>query len=467
MELETLIILGKTPTAMLQICFLLIIPLSQDIRLLPILVVGIFAFARFERAPSSWKSYTLEPQTRELAARLDTRVAEQFDLAVSARTLGRCADFESAVLPDIMARAYSTYWRCACSTYLATITEVLHAVFRICAKVVVVQVRAAGGPASNAMLLDMVTCMTSSIISGMSALLNVCTDQAQKYSELTDFLNTDCVEPHDSQDAPPDWPPRGCIELDRVTFRYAPYTPPALRNVTLRIAAQEKVGIVGRTGAGKSTLASLLLRLGPLRGLAPGTDGRVLLDGLDIAQVPLVTLRRAVAVVPQEATMFAQSLKENLGGEEFTDAEVLAALQQCGLDARKLTEKDTLQEALATELSVSAFSLGQRQLFTTARALLRRPVVLILDECTASLDREAADQLLGMIREHCRNMTVLSIAHRLRFVTGADRILVLGEGGQMLAFDTPAALMQDEAGYFATCLRQEQREEQGMLGVSD
>jgi len=167
--------------------------------------------------------------------------------------------------------------------------------------------------------------------------------------------------------------------------------------------------------------------------------------------VRLPALRRAVAVVPQEPTLFKASLKQNLGGEDLTDAEALAALQRCGLDARQTTGKATLPEALAAEISASTLSAGQQQLLMAARALARRPRVLVLDESTACLDREAADHLHEVIHAHCGEVTVLSIAHRLRFVANSDRILVLGPGGEVLALDTPARLLEREGGYFATC----------------
>jgi len=168
-------------------------------------------------------------------------------------------------------------------------------------------------------------------------------------------------------------------------------------------------------------------------------------------------VRRAVGLVPQDPVIFRMSLKDNIaGGADFTDAEVAASLTHCGLDARQLTGKSTVGEALQAELAVSGLSTGQQQMLMAARAIVRRPKVLVLDECTASLDVGTAHQLLQVIGAHCADATVLSIAHRLRFVLRCDRILVLGNGGHILGLDTPANLMREEDGYFAACLRHEQ-----------
>jgi len=219
----------------------------------------------------------------------------------------------------------------------------------------------------------------------------------------------------------------------------------------------EKLGVVGKTGSGKSTLVSLLLRLGPLKGVAPSSGGRLLLDGIDVATLKLSLLRSKVAVVPQDPTILKMSLKENVG-EEFTDAEVLMALERCCLSPQALTGIESLSDALAAPLNAKALSIGQQQLLMAARALVRKPKVLILDECTASMDRESADQLLEVVTKHTKDSTVLAIAHRLRFVINSDRILVLGHGN-LICLDTPANLMKDTDSYFATNVSLEQQED--------
>lgn len=215
----------------------------------------------------------------------------------------------------------------------------------------------------------------------------------------------------------------------------------------------DKLGIVGKTGSGKSTLCSLLLRLGPLKGVPPGSGGRILLDGIDISTLN-VKLRRVIGIVPQEPTFFPWNLKENVG-EEFTDAEVVAALELCGLDVRQVTGQADLWQALYSGIN-PGITIGQQQLLMAARALVRKPRVMLLDECTAAVDRESADRLLDVLMTHTKDATVLSIAHRLRFVLQSDRILVLGHKGQIIGLDTPEKLLADEDGYFAKCWKLEQ-----------
>jgi len=182
----------------------------------------------------------------------------------------------------------------------------------------------------------------------------------------------------------------------------------------------------------------------------------VLLDGVDISTLKFDNLRKVIAVVPQEPTVFSAPLKVNVG-VEFTDAEVITALEWCHLDARQITNRYTTPEALWTNVHEN-ISVGQQQLLMAARALVRRPKVLVLDECTAALDRDMADKLLEVINTHSKEATVLSIAHRLRFVIKSDRILVLANG-EFIALDTVDNLLKDEDGYFATNYRLEQRNE--------
>jgi ABC-type multidrug transport system fused ATPase/permease subunit len=239
-----------------------------------------------------------------------------------------------------------------------------------------------------------------------------------------------------------------------VTFRYAPNAPAAVKDLNLEVRGGEKLGIVGKTGSGKSTLCSLLLRLGPLKGVPPDSGGRILLDGIDIAKLNVKELRRVIGIVPQEPTFFPWNLKENVG-EEFSDAEVVSVLELCGLDIRQITGQKDIREAVHASIT-PGITIGQQQLLMAARALVRRPRIMILDECTAAVDRESADRLLAVLMTHSKDATVLSIAHRLRFVLQSDRILVLGHQGQIIALDTPAKLTEDENNYFAKCLALEQ-----------
>jgi len=339
--------------------------------------------------------------------------------------------------------------------------HVIGAIFNAVALAVLIRMRSSGTDATTAYAF---WTLVSNVNGRVNQLVNMYMpfkDLLKQYDQMQDIFCSDALETDEGAEAPPGWPAEGKIEFESVTFRYVAFLPPALKDVSLVVRPGEKLGVVGKTGSGKSTLMSLLLRLGPLKGVAPNSGGRVLLDGVDVATLRLTALRQRVAVVPQEPTLFAMTLKENVG-EEFTDAEVLTALQWCGLEARQLTGKEEgpIADALTAALRPGSLSVGQQQLLMAARALVRRPRVLVLDECTASLDRESADRLLEVLNTHSKDATVLAIAHRLRFVLRSDRILVLS-AGKVLACDTPARLLEQPDSYFAVNLRYEQQQEGG------
>ncbi|EKG09624.1 Putative ABC transporter protein [Macrophomina phaseolina MS6] len=256
------------------------------------------------------------------------------------------------------------------------------------------------------------------------------------------------------------WPSRGEILFEDYSTTYRSDLPAALKNITFHIGAAEKVGIVGRTGAGKSSLVRSLLR-----GLA-ASSGRILIDGVDISGVGLRHLRRGVVVVSQDATLFAATLRSNLDPlGEYSDDEIRDALQLVHLVQTR--EKDAantelgpaahegvLQKINFEDLSFmlaesgSNISQGQRQLLCLARAILRTPKVLVLDEATASVDYETDLAIQRAIADI--GTTTITIVHRLRSVIDYDRILVL-DHGELSAFDHPWVLLQQDGPFKDMC----------------
>uniref|UniRef100_A0A8C8RCD8 ATP-binding cassette sub-family C member 10 n=1 Tax=Pelusios castaneus TaxID=367368 RepID=A0A8C8RCD8_9SAUR len=285
-----------------------------------------------------------------------------------------------------------------------------------------------------------VTNLLSGLISSFTQTetMMVSVERAEEYS--TDIP----MEPQEQLvQVAPDWPSRGHVEFQQVVLAYRPGLPNALDGVTFTIYPGEKVGIVGRTGSGKSTIFLALFRMLELRA------GRILLDNVDTRSVGLESLRSKLAIIPQDPFLFSGTIRENLDPQgRHTDPDLSQVLEQCHLQ-----EVITQMGGLDCELGErgKSLSVGQRQLVCLARALLTQAKVLCIDEATASVDQRTDQLLQQTIRQRFADKTVLTIAHRLNTILDSDRVLVM-HSGKVAELDSPAVLSKREDSLFQRLL---------------
>uniref|UniRef100_A0A3P9D7X5 Multidrug resistance-associated protein 1 n=1 Tax=Maylandia zebra TaxID=106582 RepID=A0A3P9D7X5_9CICH len=244
---------------------------------------------------------------------------------------------------------------------------------------------------------------------------------------------------HEPSTLSPGWPTNGCIEMRNFGLRYRQDLDLAIRNITISINGGEKVGIVGRTGAGKSSLTLGLFRI------IEAAEGQIFIDGVDIAKLGLHELRSRITIIPQDPVLFSGSLRMNLDPfDSYTDEEVWRALEFSHLK----TFVSSLPNKLNHDCSEGGenLSVGQRQLLCLARALLRKTRILVLDEATAAVDMETDNLIQSTIRSQFEDCTVLTIAHRLNTIMDYTRVLVL-ENGKMAEFDSPSNLISQRGAF--------------------
>ena len=275
------------------------------------------------------------------------------------------------------------------------------------------------------------------------------------------------IEKQEGDSPPAAWPTEGKLEVSDLVVGYAPDLPPVLKGLTFSVERNQRVGVVGRTGAGKSSLTLALFRFLEAR------EGSIYVDGIDISKITLYDLRSRLAIIPQDPVLFSGTVRSNLDAfDEHSDTELRDALQRVhlisttgtttpaapGSPSTSIPDEDknkNVFSSLASRISEGGLNLsqGQRQLLCLARAIVSRPKIMVLDEATSAVDMTTDALIQRSIREEFTDSTLIVIAHRLSTIADFDKILVMGDG-KVVEYDTPAALMRMEGGAFRSMVEE-------------
>ncbi|KAF3857402.1 hypothetical protein F7725_009261 [Dissostichus mawsoni] len=282
---------------------------------------------------------------------------------------------------------------------------------------------------------------------------------------VVEYTELESEAPWETKKRPlPDWPNKGLVTFDRVSFSYSPEGAPVLKDISFTFKPNEKVGIVGRTGAGKSSLVSALFRLAE-------PQGKIYIDGVLTSEIGLHDLRTKMSIIPQDPVLFTDTVRKNLDPfGQHSDEDLWRALEEVGtprLSCSSVQLKSVVEELpgkLETVLAESGsnFSVGQRQLVCLARAVLRQNRILVIDEATANVDPGTDELIQKTIRDKFRECTVLTIAHRLNTIIDSDRIMVL-DSGTIQELDRPFNLLQNKDGALYKMTQQMGRAEAAAL----
>lgn len=257
---------------------------------------------------------------------------------------------------------------------------------------------------------------------------------------------------------PKDWPSTGAITLNNLKMRYRSDTPLVLKGLSVAIAGGERIGVVGRTGSGKSSLLLTLLRL-----VEPAMDEDIskyeaplTIDGVDTLRIGLRDLRSKLGIIPQHPVLFSGTIRSNMDPfDDYSDDQIWAALERCGTK-QTVEEMPNMLEATVAEYGEN-LSAGTRQMLVLGRACLKKSRILLLDEATSSVDYETDREIQRTIREAFPGCTVLTIAHRIETVMDSDKILVMKDG-QAAEFAPPQELLKDPNSIFSDIVRHAEKD---------
>ncbi|KAJ1994241.1 Canalicular multispecific organic anion transporter 1 [Coemansia spiralis] len=300
-----------------------------------------------------------------------------------------------------------------------------------------------------------------------------------KYFVYAEQLKQEAPRVIEDNRPPENWPSCGLVEFKSYSMRYQDDLDDVLKGLTFSVRSNEKIGIVGRTGAGKSSIAHALLRL------VEPASGKIVIDNIDVSTIGLADLRSCITIVPQDPTLFEGTVRDNLDpSHQYADDKIWEALRKVQMvdalgnsdDRKNSWDKTNKEDATSyywkyktglqkwVEANGSNFSVGQRQLLSLCRALVWRRKIVILDEATANIDSRTDQIMQSVVRNEFKNCTVLTIAHRLKTIMGSNRILVMDQG-QVVEFDTPSNLLSHNS-FFSRLVKSMEFNEQTIQTAS-
>lgn len=379
---------------------------------------------------------------------------------------------------DIHARAYWYIW--LFNRWLALRLEIIGACFAILVAAVIVysgiEVSLAGFALSFALQYSSAIIWAARNYANVELSMNA-------VERIAEYSNNPIESQGATVNVPAIWPTEGRLQISNLVAGYAPELPPVLKGLSFTVEKNNRVGVVGRTGAGKSSLTLALFRFLEAR------EGSIHVDGIDISKISLHALRSRLAIIPQDPVLFSGTVRSNLDAfDNHTDAELYEALERVHLiRSTGSTSRDELNSArpssgsasgtetpsnidsntnifrsLSSRISEGGLNLsqGQRQLLCLARAIVSRPKIMVLDEATSAVDMATDELIQRSIREEFQDSTLIVIAHRLSTIADFDKILVM-EDGRAVEFDEPRTLLRKVGGVFRSMV--EQSGELGML----
>ena len=427
----------------------------------PLLVLFVFASSYYRASAREMKRHEAVLRSVVFA-----RFSESISGVASIRAYG-LQDFFTRRVREALDNMNSAYYLTfANQRWLSTRLDMIGNLLVLTTSILVVTDRFSVNPSIAGLVLSYILAIVQMIQFTVRQLAEV--ENNMNATERLHYYGTELDEeaPLKLREVPESWPAQGAITFDKVEMRYRPDLPLVLCGLDFHIGGGERIGIVGRTGAGKSSIMSALFRLTELSG------GQIKIDDIDIATVGLQDLRSRLAIIPQDPTLFRGTIRSNLDPfHEHTDLELWAALRKAdlitpeaeagrGQESRPATGHTAHTSTTAVNATGPSrihldstveeeglnFSLGQRQLMALARALVRNSQIIVCDEATSSVDFETDEKIQRTMRIGFKGKTVLCIAHRLKTIINYDRICVMDKG-RIAELDTPINLY-DRGGIF-------------------